>query len=224
MTGTINGEVVVAGLRRAAARAGELRDWLNELDAAMGDGDTGISVAKAAAGLVAYLDANEPGEDLGKYLAGAGMAINRVASSTLGTLISTAFMRAGKVAQGKATVDSTTLAQMLEAANQGIQERGKAKPGDKTLVDALDPATAAFAASIAHGQSLATAAGKMVEAARVGRDAAIPLRGRMGRAAWVGERTENHPDPGSVFIVQILEILAGVDPSEPGSTLGAPGL
>ncbi len=218
-SGTISGAAMVATLRHMAEEAMTLRDQLNQLDAALGDGDTGITVAKAAGGLLDYLNANAPGDDLGKYLATAGMAVNRVASSTLGTLVATAFMRAGKAAQGQSTLDQALLAQMVQAANVGIQERGKAKPGDKTLVDALHPAAAAFVAATARGDSLADALTAMVEAARKGRDAAIALRSQTGRAAWVGERTENQPDPGSVLVVYLVETVAGADHTAPGSTL-----
>lgn len=219
MSDSITGTDLVTTLRHAAEEALSLRDQLNQLDAALGDGDTGITVAKAAGGLLDYLDANEPGDDLGKYLATAGMAVNRVASSTMGTLIATAFMRAGKSAQGQATLDQLQLAEMIKAANEGIQARGKAKPGDKTLVDALHPASEAFVEATNQGQNLTEALAAMVTTARAGRDAAIALRSQIGRAAWVGERTENQPDPGSVLVVYLLETVAGMDHTEPGSTL-----
>lgn len=219
MAETISADEMVAALRAAAARAIELHDLLNQLDAAMGDGDTGITVAKAATGLVDYVEANPPGEDLGRFLAGAGMAINRVASSTMGTLLATALMRGGKAAQGYSELDDALLAQMLSAADVGIQERGKAKPGDKTLVDALHPAAEAFAQAIAQGETRRVAAARMVDAARSGRDQAIALRSQTGRAAWVGERTENQPDPGTVLVVQLLETVTGAAYSEIASTL-----
>lgn len=217
---SLTGPELVATLQRVAEQAMTLRDPLNQLDAALGDGDTGITVAKAAGGLLDYLNANPPGDDLGKYLAAAGMAVNRVASSTMGTLIATALMRAGKAAQGRSTLDQALVSQMVTAANVGIQERGKAKPGDKTLVDALHPAAEAFAAATAQGGSLAEALTAAVEAARRGRDAAIALRSQIGRAAWVGERTANQPDPGTVLVVHLLETVAGLDHTAPGSTLG----
>ncbi len=218
MADPISGADLVAALRQAATRALELRDLLNQLDAAMGDGDTGITVSKAATGLLDYLEANPPGDDLGRYLAAAGMAINRVASSTMGTLLATALMRAGKAAQGHSELDDALLAQMLSAADVGIQERGKAKPGDKTLVDALHPAAEAFAQAIAQGKTRADAAAAMVSAARAGRDQAIGLRSQVGRAAWVGERTQDQPDPGTVLVVQMLETVAGQPYSEIGSS------
>jgi phosphoenolpyruvate---glycerone phosphotransferase subunit DhaL len=115
-------------------------------------------------------------------------------------------MRAGKEAMGSSSVDANMLAKMIAAANVGIQERGKAKPGDKTLVDALHPAAEAFAKAIETGSSLSDACTAMLEAARKGRDAATPLRSMIGRANWVGG-TEGKLDPGCVLLVTILEAL-----------------
>ena len=180
----------------------------------------GITTAKGARAVQDYLAGTPPGDDLGKFLSRMGMAYNRAAPSTAGTLIATALMRAGKEARGLASLDSETLARMLRAADAGVQERGKARPGDKTIVDALHPAAEAFATGIQRGDSLEAAGRAMLKAAREGRDAVIPLRSKIGRAAWVGERTENQPDPGTVLLVQILEALLDVAYSDPGSTAG----
>jgi dihydroxyacetone kinase-like protein len=220
MTEAIDGTQIPAALERVATRVIELRDTLNQLDAAVGDGDLGISTTKGVTGVLAYMDANRPGEDLGKYIAGLGMAYNKAGPSTMGALVATALMRAGKEARGLSVLDGDTLARMLRAADDGVQQRGKAKPGDKTVVDALHPAAAAFTQAIEDGQRLDAAAAAMLDAARAGRDAAIPLRSKIGRASWVGERTEGQPDPGTVLFVQILEAALGVDYSESGKTLG----
>jgi phosphoenolpyruvate---glycerone phosphotransferase subunit DhaL len=213
---------VHAAVARAVARMAELRDLLNQLDAAMGDGDMGITVTKAAAGLREFLAAAPAAEDLGKFISGVGLAFNRAAPSTLGALTATALMRAGKEARGAAALDGPLLARMLCAADEGVQERGHSKPGDKTLLDALHPASEAFARAIAAGQDLAAAGAALLQAARAGRDAAIPLRSKIGRASWVGERTENQPDPGTVLVVQWFEAILGADYSAPGSTGGQP--
>ena len=209
MSELVDGAQIAAAVERVAARLPELRDELNQLDAAMGDGDLGITVAKGAVALQEYTAANPPGDDLGKYLAGLGMAFNKAASSTMGALTATALMRAGKEARGLRNLDAATLAKMLTAADAGVQERGKARPGDKTLVDALHPAAEAFAAAVAQGKTLHEAGEALLQAAREGRDAAIPLRSRMGRASWVGERTEGQPDPGMVLFVQVIEAILG---------------
>lgn len=206
---TVIASQVTAALKRAGETMIALRDHLNELDSAMGDGDTGISVSKGGAALVAYVEATllNEGDDIGKYLANAGMAFNRAAPSTMGTLLATALMRMGKEAKGAMTLDATMLVKMISAADAGIQERGKARPGDKTIVDALHPAAQAFAAAIERGESIEGAAQAMLDAAKRGRDAAIPLRSNIGRASWVGERTENKLDPGTALCVQVLEAL-----------------
>jgi dihydroxyacetone kinase len=210
---------VAEALARVAHRLIALRDRLNALDAAMGDGDTGLTAEKGATGLLEFLEANPPGEDLGRWLAQAGMAYNRAAPSTMGALIATAFMRAGKEVQGKASLEAADLARMLLAASRGIQERGRAQLGDKTILDALHPAAEAFSAAITAGEGPEAAGWKALEAARRGRDAAIPLRSRVGRANWVGERSEGQPDPGTVLFVAALEAVLGAEPSEPGSSL-----
>ncbi len=207
MTEMIDAAAVQAAVLRVADRVAGLRDVLNELDAAMGDGDLGISASKAAPAMREYTAANPPGDDIGKYLSGLGMAVNRVASSTLGTLTATALMRAGKEAKGMATLDAATLARMLTAADVGMQERGKAQPGDKTILDALHPAAQAFAAAVAEGASLEDAGAVMLAAARAGRDAAVPLRSKIGRGAWVGDRTAGLLDPGTVLFVNVMEAL-----------------
>lgn len=217
----LSGSDISAGLRRAAQQLVEMRDLLNTLDAAMGDGDCGLTAEKGAKGVLAYLDANPPGDDLGKWLAGAGMAYNRAAPSTMGALMATAFMRAGKVVMGQATLAPAQLADMLNAADLGLQERGKAKVGDKTIVDALHPAAEAFGQAVAKGASLSEAGAQMLQAARAGRDRAISLRSQVGRANWVGERTEHQPDPGTVLFVGALEAVLGAETTEAGSTLGA---
>jgi phosphoenolpyruvate---glycerone phosphotransferase subunit DhaL len=119
-------------------------------------------------------------------------------------------MRAGKEVRGQVEVDAADLARMLVAADAGIQERGKAKPGDKTIIDVMHPAAVAFAAQVEEGVSLAAAAGRMLDAARAGRDAVTPMRSRVGRAGWVGERTEGLVDPGCEAGVVILEAIAAM--------------
>jgi phosphoenolpyruvate---glycerone phosphotransferase subunit DhaL len=195
-----------ARIERVAQKLLEITDLLNILDAAMGDGDTGVSVSKGAQGVLEHMAANPVGEDIGKWLAGVGMTYNRVAPSTMGALVATALMRAGKEALGNSSVDNATLAKMLMAASVGVQERGKAKLGDKTLLDALHPAAEAFSAAINTGSSLEDAGQAMLEAARKGRDDATPLKSMIGRANWVGG-TEGKVDPGTVLVVTVLEAL-----------------
>lgn len=194
-------------MERVAAALEANRDYLTELDQAVGDGDLGITAGKMATGLRTFLEGDQD-EDLGKYLGQAGMAVNRAASSSLGTLLATALMRAGKEVRGKSALSASDLAAMLQAADVGIQERGKAKPGDKTIIDVTNPAAAAFSAAIATGADVTHASSQMLEAAQKGLDAVTPLRSRIGRAGWVGERTEGKVDPGAAAGLLILKALA----------------
>jgi len=204
----IGSQAVKGALERVATALEANRDYLTELDQALGDGDLGITAGKIAAALRDHAaSTQEP--DLGKYLAQAGMAVNRAASSSFGTLLATALMRAGKEVRDRTALTADDLARMLTAADAGIQERGKAQPGDKTIIDAVHPAATAFSRALAQGLSLPEAAQRMVAAARQGLESVTPLRSKIGRAGWVGERTEGKVDPGCAAGVIILTAIAG---------------
>ena len=203
-----DGRDVTQAILRVAGALEASREALQQLDQASGDGDLGITAGKIAAALREYAAAAAT-DDLGKYLAAAGMAVNRAASSTMGTLLATALMRAGKEAKGLNELTPPDLARLLNAADQGIQERGKAQVGDKTIVDALHPAAEAFNAALQAGRSLPEAAAAMLAAAETGRDGVTPLRSRIGRASWQGERTEGQVDPGCAALVMILKAICG---------------
>ncbi len=135
------------------------------------------------------------------------MATNKAAPSTLGTLTATALMRAGKLVKGKSEITAEELALMFKAAVEEIQQRGKAQLGDKTIVDAIHPASEAFAEAVAEDDTLSEAGNKAVMAAEAGRDRVTPLRSKIGRASWVGERTKDKLDPGCVALVVVLKAL-----------------
>jgi phosphoenolpyruvate---glycerone phosphotransferase subunit DhaL len=202
----VDGKAVVGAFQRVAKALLENQENLLGLDQAMGDGDLGITLAKIAVAMEEYA-ANTSTDDLGKFLANAGMAANRVGSSSMGTLLATGLMRAGKEARGLAQLSEQQLALMLSAADQGVLERGKAQLGDKTLVDALHPAAEAFVAAIAAGVDLHSAGLAMLRAAEEGRDRVTPLQSRIGRASWIGERTIGLVDPGCAALVVIFQAL-----------------
>lgn len=208
MTATYTGEAVAAAMQRVCAALKVQADYLTSLDQAVGDGDMGYTLGKIADALAGYAQTTSTA-DLGKFLGSAGMLANKVGPSTMGTLLATALMRAGKVVMGKAELTSADLIAMLSAAEQGMQERGKAQLGDKTILDALHPANAALAAAISGGATLRAAGHDMLRAAEAGRDAITPQRSKIGRASWVGERTEGQVDPGCAALVVILAALVG---------------
>jgi dihydroxyacetone kinase len=201
------GQLAAAMMRVAAAlKANE--EMITELDQAVGDGDLGITAVKVAEALEAAAG-KASATDIGKLLAETGMALNRAAPSTMGTLTATALMQAGKVVLGKERLAVADLPLLLNAATTGVETRGKARLGDKTLLDALRPASDAFSAALAAGQPLAAAAAAMLAAARDGRDRVTPLRNKIGRASWLGERTEGRVDPGCAFAVVALTAIVG---------------
>lgn len=207
MADTISGQAVAEAMKRVCSALKEQTDYLTSLDQAMGDGDMGITLAKIADALAGYAE-NTPCDDIGKFLAGAGMAANRAAPSTMGTLLATALMRAGKVVKGKSGLTPDDLAEIFTAADTGIQERGKSKPGNKTIVDAIHPAGLAFGKAVAEGAGLEQAGTLALQAAEEGRDKVTPLRSQVGRASWVGERTEGKVDPGcAAFVIMLSAIV-----------------
>ncbi len=206
MSEMIQSPAIVAAIQRAGNALKEQSDYLTGLDQELGDGDTGITLNKVANALLTYVKDN-PVDDVGKFLMGAGMATNKAAPSTLGTLTATALMRAGKPVKGKTEISVDDLVAMFDAASTGIQERGKAKLGDKTVVDAIHPANEAFSAAVAAGDTLGEAWAKAIAAAEAGRDSVTPLRSKIGRASWVGERTEGKVDPGCAALVIVLQAL-----------------
>jgi dihydroxyacetone kinase len=199
---------LAAVMARVAAALKGNQQMITELDQAVGDGDLGVTAVKLAETLETA--AGKAGVvDVGKWLAETGMALNRAAPSTMGTLTATALMQVGKVAIGKEKLAVADLPLLLNAATTAVESRGKARLGDKTLLDVLRPASDAFSAALAAGQPLAVAGAAMLAAARDGRDRVTPLRNKIGRASWLGERTEGKVDPGCAFAVVALTAIVG---------------
>lgn len=208
MAETIDSAQVVAATNRVGVTLVASEAALTDLDQQMGDGDLGITLSKIGLALQEFAAGTPVEGDIGKWLGKAGMAANRAGSSSFGTLLATALMRAGRAVTGKDVLTGDDLSAMFAAADTGVQERGKAQPGDKTVIDALHPAALAFAAAIEAGQPLAEAGAAALDAAKAGRDSVTPLRSKIGRAGWVGERTEGKVDPGcEAFVIMLASLL-----------------
>lgn len=208
MTDSIDSVAVVAAVRNLGVELVAQEAYLTSLDQQMGDGDLGITLSKIGLALQEFAGRTAVEGDIGKWLGKAGMAANRAGSSSFGTLLATAFMRGGKAVTGKEALTGDDLAVMFAAADAGVQERGKAQPGDKTVIDAMHPAAEAFAAAVGAGQTIEEAGRAALAAAEQGRDRVTPLRSKIGRASWVGERTEGKVDPGcEAFVVMLRSLL-----------------
>jgi len=201
-------EAVKSSFRKACFALRENSDYLITLDQALGDGDLGLTARKIADAVESYIESGISQEDIGKFVMTAGMKINSAAPSTMGSLLAIALMRAGTLAKDKSELDPPQVTAMLRAAVQSIQEKGKASLGDKTMLDALHPAVEAYAGAVASGKDANSAAVEMAAAAEKGMEKVTPLRNKVGRAGWLGERTEGKIDPGCALVVAILKGLS----------------
>jgi dihydroxyacetone kinase-like protein len=195
----------------AAAVVEANRDHLTQLDAAIGDADHGTNLARGFTAVLGALDAAgvSAAEPMvpGAILALTGNTLISKVGGASGPLYGTAFRRAGKALGDAADVDLPALAAALEAALAGVQQLGAAREGDKTMVDALAPATRAFGKAVAEGASATDALGALAEAAEAGAEATIPMQALKGRASYLGPRSVGHEDPGAVSTALILGAL-----------------
>ena len=175
------------------------RDYLNELDGAIGDADFGTSISQGFKAVLEQLPALAS-SDIGGLLSKVGMTLVTKVGGASGPLFGTAFMKAGQTVAGQQEISSTDLVKMLQAALAGVKMRGKAEPGEKTLIDALQPAVEAFASGVQSGQSLRETGRLAAEAARLGVEATKAMVATKGRAYYVGERSIGHPDAGATSI------------------------
>ncbi len=196
MAGTISRADVLAALAHVAADMEGRKDELCALDAAIGDGDQGVTMAIGFRAIREALPALQE-QDIATIITKSGMAFNGAAASTIGALFATACMRAGREVEGREELGLGDVAQMLEAALRGIQERGKAQLGDKTVLDALGPAAKAARNAAESGVPLVEGLRQALAAAEAGMKATIPLQSKIGRAAWIADRTVGHQDPGA---------------------------
>jgi dihydroxyacetone kinase-like protein len=191
------------------ALAGSVSE-LNRLDGYAGDGDMGITMAEAARALDEVLDANEHLET-GPLLQFCGATVARRAPSTSGTLIATGFLRAGKtvgdVAEGPEG-DVTAVDRAFRAALEGIQARGKAAVGDRTLVDGLDAVCTSLHGSAAVGRNLQEALHLAAHAAESAAEATVSMSPKVGRASWVPDRAIGHADAGCTMLAIVMRAAA----------------
>lgn len=200
-------EEVKNAFHKACSSLRENSEYLITLDQALGDGDLGITARKIADAVESYIASGISQDDIGKFIMTAGMKINSAAPSTMGSLLAIALMRAGALAKDKTEIEPTLIAAMLNTAVQSIQEKGKAKLGDKTMLDALQPAAESFTSAIASGRETKLAVFEMAVVAEKGLESVTPLRNKVGRASWLGERSEGNIDPGCALVVVILKSL-----------------
>ena len=211
---------VARWIRAFQAEMAEHKDRLTELDAAIGDADHGTNMDRGMRAVVAKLDATADDGDLARLFKTVGMTLVSTVGGAAGPLYGTLFLRMGTAIGERAELDGAGWAAALEGAVEGVQARGKAELGDKTMVDALVPAVAAFRATVDRGGSTAEAWHRAAVAARAGVKATIPLVARKGRASYLGERSAGHQDPGATSSYLLVECGADVLGGTGGSRQG----
>jgi dihydroxyacetone kinase-like protein len=183
------------------------KEYLSELDGAIGDGDHGVNMAKCFREVKKKL-AESSAEDVGALLKDVGMVVMNSVGGAMGALYGTFFLKLSQAGAGKSDVNLGDLVGMFQTGEQGILDIGKANPGDKTLIDTLSPAVRAIEAAQKEGNPLAGALADFEQAAKKGMESTTGMLAKMGRASRLGERTIGHQDAGATSCYFILRSLA----------------
>ena len=198
---------VIAVLKDIIAVIGENAQFLTDLDAAVGDSDHGINMARGFKKVETDLPALE-GKDIGAILKKTGMDLVSTVGGSSGPLYGTAFMKAGAKAAGKNEIGMEDFLAMMDEAIGGVQLRGKAVRGEKTMLDAMIPAQEAMKAAASGGADTAAVLQAGVKAAEEGVEYTKTIIATKGRASYLGERTLGHQDPGATSFTLILKAIA----------------
>ena len=190
-------------MTRFAGEMAEHRQELVRLDTAIGDGDHGTNMNRGMQKALEKLAASEPA-DPGAVLKTVAMALISSVGGAAGPLYGTLLLQMGTAMAGHEQVDLAGFAAAWRAGTEGVQARGKAQPGDKTMLDALAPATEALERAADLGSGLSAA----VAAAEQGMNATTPLVARKGRASYLGERSRDHQDPGATSTYYLFKTAA----------------
>jgi phosphoenolpyruvate---glycerone phosphotransferase subunit DhaL len=203
----ISSDQIFAWIERYAAHIAEQKDYLTQLDSAIGDGDHGANMHR---GLQAVLKkkAELQKTDIGARLKGVAMTLISTVGGASGALYGTFFLQASTMAGSRTELSPSEFGSILEKGLAGIVLRGKAAIGDKTMVDALQPAIKAYKHSVDSGETLEQALSKAVGAAEEGLKSTVPLVARKGRASYLGERSAGHPDPGATSTLILFRSAA----------------
>jgi dihydroxyacetone kinase-like protein len=205
---------VEAVVRIIATTAVDNEKYFGDLDAVVGDGDFGYSMAR---GFEKVLDGWDDFDraDIGTFLKKVAVVITSRIGGTSGPIWGTAFLRAGSTAGAVDELEPARIVAMLTAAAEGIKARGKSDVGDKTLLDALVPAVGTIEEQINAGHDAARTLRAAADTARTSAEATRSMRAMRGRASYTGERSVGTLDAGAVAVAVMLEALADQWPHRP---------
>ncbi|MGO1569876.1 MAG: dihydroxyacetone kinase subunit DhaL [Canibacter sp.] len=207
MSETVTLDQLVSWMRAYQKRILDNREYLTELDAQVGDADHGSNMVRGVNAVVDRL-AQEPPENVSEFGKTVGMTFVSSVGGASGPLYGTFFLRSAIAMGDKTELSGSDLVAMLQAGVQGVQARGKAKVGDKTMVDVLVPAL--NAAENVHDSTIVDGVDAAVQAARDAVNESKDLVARKGRASYLGQRSAGHIDPGSASSLMLFEALADV--------------
>jgi phosphoenolpyruvate---glycerone phosphotransferase subunit DhaL len=199
---------VVRWIRAFAAEVGTNKEQLTQLDSAIGDGDHGINMDRGMSAVLGKVDSAGQEQDIGALLKAVGMTLVSTVGGAGGPLYGTLFMQMGTALSGKDVIGPDDWTAAVDAAVSGVQARGKAEPGDKTMIDALIPGRDALKLALVGGASFEDALRRSADAAGQGMRDTIPLVAKKGRASYLGERSAGHQDPGATSSHLLLEAAA----------------
>ncbi|MBH8554579.1 dihydroxyacetone kinase subunit L [Nostocaceae cyanobacterium CENA357] len=202
----VDKEQILQWLQGFATKIEQNKEYLTELDAAIGDADHGINMDRGFKKAIAQLP-NVADQDIGSILKTVSMTLISSIGGASGPLYGTFFLRASTVVAGKHKLAAQDLLEMLQAGLDGVLQRGKAQMGDKTMVDVLSPAVVAFGQCVGTGAVMLVAMQQAVAAAQEGLQNTIPMLAKKGRASYLGERSVGHQDPGATSSYLMLKSL-----------------
>ncbi|MBO9317486.1 MAG: dihydroxyacetone kinase subunit L [Chloroflexus sp.] len=202
----ITADHVIRFLQLVAERVKEQRDYLTKLDAAIGDADHGVNLDRGFSTVMSKLP-TATDRSISGLLKLTGMTLISTVGGASGPLYGTAFLRAGTAIGDRATIGAEELIAALSAALDGIQTRGKATRGEKTMIDAIAPAIDTLKEQYAASGDLLVAMRAAVVACEQGMIATEPMLATKGRASYLGERSIGHRDPGAASAYLIAKAL-----------------
>lgn len=197
---------VVRIIEKIAEKIHENRQFLTDLDAAIGDGDHGINLDRGFQAVIEKLPGIQE-KDIGFILKTVGMTLVSTVGGASGPLYGTAFMKAGAAVNGKVELEVSDLLTIIDEAVKGIKMRGKAKRGEKTMLDAIEPAYEALCKALEKGSTLKDALIQAENAAKEGVEYTKTIIATKGRASYLGERSIGHQDPGATSSMMIFTVL-----------------
>jgi len=206
---TISQDQFVAWIKTFANVIAENKQYLTELDSAIGDADHGINMDRGFQAVLTKLPAFS-NQDIGSVAKNVGMVLISTVGGASGPLYGTFFIQVGKETAGKLELTLNDWVAALESAVNGVMLRGKANLGDKTMLDSLIPALNALKECNARGTSLEEALSASEKAAEQGMLSTIPVIAKKGRASYLGERSAGTQDPGATSSYLLLKAASSI--------------